>query len=298
MRTSGCSSREDGREAGRGLLDIGLPEAVREAVRRLAHHPGVDVAQELDPVDAQHVGGGEGLRDPPLPQRLAVGEHARLGLTSLPAGGDDEHHPPPGRLGLGHEAAGGDGFVVGVGVEADQGGHGGHASGRRAGPITGPVGEMPTSTRTTLVDPLWKDRPMTGYIEPTASQLERLVVAAPQGPVTMLNLLAYRDNADYSSAPEMAPASAISGRDAYGLYSAGVLPILADLGGEVVVFGPCRPTLIGPPEESWDDIALIRYPTLDAFTAMVASPQYQAIMGHRNAALADSRLVPTGAVSP
>ncbi|MCB1011814.1 MAG: DUF1330 domain-containing protein [Microthrixaceae bacterium] len=136
------------------------------------------------------------------------------------------------------------------------------------------------------------------HVEPTRAQIERLLGAGTEGPVTMLNLLRYKDLADYSKCPELAPEATISGREAYESYSLGVLPILAELGAEVLLFGPCHPTLIGPETEAWDDIALIRYPGVDSFISMTTSEDYLAIGGHRNAALADSRLVPTGAVAP
>lgn len=139
---------------------------------------------------------------------------------------------------------------------------------------------------------------MSGHIDPTGDQLEALFSAGIEGPVTMLNLLRYAEVADYSASPELDPGDPISGRDAYALYSAEVLPIVDSLGGEVVVFGPCHRTVIGPTDEQWDDIALIRYPEIGAFMSMASSEDYRAIVGHRTAALADSRLVPTGAIDP
>ena len=138
---------------------------------------------------------------------------------------------------------------------------------------------------------------MRRHIEPSTEQLERLLSAGGEGPVTMLNLLRYAEVADYSASPALDPGRSVSGRDAYAAYSAGVLPILAALGGELVLFGSCRNTVIGPPDEEWDDIALIRYPDLGSFTTMVSSEEYRAIAGHRSAALLDSRLVPTDAAA-
>ena len=57
----------------RGLLDVGLPEAVREVVGGLADHPGVDVAEELDPVDAEDLGRLERLGDAAQAELLALG---------------------------------------------------------------------------------------------------------------------------------------------------------------------------------------------------------------------------------
>lgn len=136
------------------------------------------------------------------------------------------------------------------------------------------------------------------FVEPSAHQVRGLVDAGIPGPVTMLNLLCYRKIADYSGSPELAPPRPISGREAYGSYSAGVLPILAELGAEALLLGPCHATVIGPGSERWDDIAVIRYPDVDTFISMTTSEEYRAIMGHRTAALTDSRLVATGATAP
>jgi uncharacterized protein (DUF1330 family) len=138
---------------------------------------------------------------------------------------------------------------------------------------------------------------MTGHIEPTAAQLERFIAEDPGVSPVMLNLLRYRDTADYTECPELDPGRPVTGREAYTSYTEGVLPILAGLGGGIEMFGGCHGTLIGPQGEEWDDIVLVRYPSTAAFVQMVSSPEYQAIQGHRSAALADSRLVRTTAAT-
>ncbi|MCB1006421.1 MAG: DUF1330 domain-containing protein, partial [Acidimicrobiales bacterium] len=97
---------------------------------------------------------------------------------------------------------------------------------------------------------------------------------------------------------DLAPHAPISGREAYQRYSEGVLPIFAGIGGSIEMLGACHGTLIGPDDEEWDDIVLVRYPDTTAFVQMVSSPEYVAILGHRTAALADSRLVRTDAARP
>ena len=136
---------------------------------------------------------------------------------------------------------------------------------------------------------------MSGHVEPTEEQLEHFIVDDPGGSPVMLNLLRYRETADYSESPEPDSGTPISGREAYQRYSDGVLPILAGVGGAIEMFGGCHGTLIGPDGEAWDDIVLVRYPSTAAFVQMVSSPEYQAITGHRTAALTDSRLVRTTA---
>ena len=112
------------------------------------------------------------------------------------------------------------------------------------------------------------------------------------GPVTMLNLLRFREVADYSSAPELAPDRPISGGEAYQLYIEHTLPYLQESGGELVFLGHGGPYLIGPPDERWDAVMLIRQRSVDSFVAFASNEAYLAGMGHRTAALEDSRLLP------
>ncbi len=130
-------------------------------------------------------------------------------------------------------------------------------------------------------------------IDPTPESFSALFAKVPADtPVTMLNLLRFRERAEYAAAaaqPER------SGRAAYGEYSRAVSPLLAGVGGRVVWGGKGRHALIAPADERWDEILLVEYPSTAAFAAMVTSPEYKAIVFHRTAALEDSRLVATTA---
>ncbi len=133
-------------------------------------------------------------------------------------------------------------------------------------------------------------------IEPTSDGIHALVVLAQDAaPVTMLNLLRYRDQADYSAYPGE---TACSGREAYRRYSAGVVPLLESLGGKVLFLGGGLKTIIGPADESWDDVLIVRYPSAKTLLDMITSERYRAIAHHRTAALADSRLVATRPDAP
>lgn len=127
-------------------------------------------------------------------------------------------------------------------------------------------------------------------IEPTGDQLRAFAAdAANIAPITMLNLLRYRAQADYSQHPHETPCS---GREAYGRYAQAVAPCLAAVGARAVFAGAAAASLIGPTDERWDDVLLVEYPSGQALLTMLGSPEYRAIGHHRHAALADSRLVP------
>jgi uncharacterized protein (DUF1330 family) len=130
------------------------------------------------------------------------------------------------------------------------------------------------------------------HIEPSEENGRRLMERGIDGPVTMLNLLRFRAEADYSSHPELAPDEPISGREAYEVYAAHTRPFLAAVGGELRFVGAGGFNLIGPSEERWDLAFLVRYESLQAFMAMAQNPEYLAGTGHRSAALEDSRLLP------
>lgn len=112
------------------------------------------------------------------------------------------------------------------------------------------------------------------------------------GAVVMLNLLRFKDQADYSNHPGLAPHGPISGRAAYDLYIRHTLPYLEEAGGEVIFKGKGGPFLIGPEAERWDEVLLVRHASVAKFMAFAQHEGYLKGIGHRTAALADSRLLP------
>ncbi len=130
------------------------------------------------------------------------------------------------------------------------------------------------------------------HLEPSHETGRAFVTRGLEGPVTMLNLLRFREVADYSAHPELAPASPITGRAAYELYKAHTLPFLAEVGAEVLFIGDGGPPLIGPIDEVWDQVLLVRHRDVGTFLSFAQNRAYLAGLGHRVAALADSRLLP------
>jgi len=113
------------------------------------------------------------------------------------------------------------------------------------------------------------------------------------GPIHMLNLVRLRDRAEYPDGREA------TGAEAYAAYGKGSEPVLQRLGGRIVWRGQMEQMLIGPGDEAWDLCFIAEYPSPDAFAAMIKDPEYREAMVHRQASVADSRLVrmaplPTG----
>jgi hypothetical protein len=130
------------------------------------------------------------------------------------------------------------------------------------------------------------------YLEPTQESGRALFVRGIPGRIVMLNLLRFRAVADYSANPELTPASPISGEAAYRLYMAHTLPYLHASGGEILFYGKGGSFLIGPSDERWDAAMLIRQSSVTSFFAFASNEGYLSGIGHRVAALEDSRLLP------
>ena len=135
------------------------------------------------------------------------------------------------------------------------------------------------------------------YLEPTQESGRAFIMRQLQGSVVMLNLLRFRETADYSATPHLAPATAISGAAAFQLYIDHTLPYLRETGGDLVFLGTGGNFLIGPQTERWDMMMLVRQTSVESFLAFASHKAYLAGMGHRTAAIEDSRLLPLSEVS-
>jgi hypothetical protein len=67
---------------------------------------------------------------------------------------------------------------------------------------------------------------------------------------------------------------------------------LEESGGELLFLGNGGAFLIGPADERWDMALLVRQSSPQSFVAFNSNAGYLAGLGHRLAALEDSRLLP------
>jgi hypothetical protein len=130
------------------------------------------------------------------------------------------------------------------------------------------------------------------FLEPDQASGAALFRRNISGEVVMLNMLRLRDIADYSASPELAPLTPVSGREAFQMYIDHAMPFLKETGGELVLLGNGGQFFIGPGDERWDIVMLVRQSSVESFIAFASHAEYLSGIGHRTAAILDSRLLP------
>lgn len=121
-------------------------------------------------------------------------------------------------------------------------------------------------------------------IYPNPDQLKALAESTDDGPIVMVNLLRFKPMADGID-------DGVSGAGAYARYSIATEPFLRAVGGRLLSALRPQHYVIGPSEGEWDLILLVEYPSRQKFLEMASNPEYQKVHAHRDAALADSRLI-------
>ena len=135
------------------------------------------------------------------------------------------------------------------------------------------------------------------YLAPSQELGRRLVMRGLTGSIFMLNLIRLREMADYSGLPDLTPERPISGREAYDRYIAHTRPFLERSGGRLDLLAEGGSWLIGPENERWDLAMLVRQKDMQTFFDFEQDDAYIKGLGHRTAAVEDTRLLPLAAVS-
>lgn len=132
-------------------------------------------------------------------------------------------------------------------------------------------------------------------VEMTPEAVRAAAGVLPEGvPIFMLNLLRYRERADYRGRAGQAPCS---GREAYfqryvPAFNEAAARVEATDEIKILFVGSALAGVVAPPGERWDDVAVVEYANFAAFQRVVGSPAYEVEAAfHRTAALADSRLI-------
>ncbi|MXZ15167.1 MAG: DUF1330 domain-containing protein [Acidimicrobiales bacterium] len=118
---------------------------------------------------------------------------------------------------------------------------------------------------------------------PTSPErIEEMMQPGPDGPIYMVNLLKFKDKAEYEDGRE----TDLTGFEAYQLYGRAVSRIIQDYGGEIQFAADVTFLSLGQVEELWDEIAIAKYPNRGALLAMSSSQEWQEAAVHRTAGLA------------
>ena len=118
-------------------------------------------------------------------------------------------------------------------------------------------------------------------VTPNEEQINGFLEDPEIGPISMVNLLKYKEKAIYYDGRD----TNLSGEEAYGLYAAEVISLVKKYGGEFLFAGKVNRLMLGEVDEMWDSIAIAKYPNRKAMFEMTMDPEYQKIHVHRDAGL-------------
>ncbi|MBF6139052.1 DUF1330 domain-containing protein [Nocardia farcinica] len=115
-------------------------------------------------------------------------------------------------------------------------------------------------------------------VDPRGRDIKRYLAEDPGGPVVMLNLLRFAEG----------------GRESYARYADALREtFLPRYGAEVLYAGDGSTVLVAEEGQSWDAVLIVRYPSREAFSRMVADPEYQQVTAWRTEALEEAVLQAT-----
>ena len=107
-------------------------------------------------------------------------------------------------------------------------------------------------------------------VVPHQEQITGFFEHGPQAPIYKLNLLKFKDNAEY----ENGRPTKLTGHEAYGIYSAAMFAANVEK------------ISLGEVEELWDEVAIAMHPSWKSMLDMMQSPTMLEMSTHRAAGLA------------
>ena len=119
-------------------------------------------------------------------------------------------------------------------------------------------------------------------VMPNEKQMEEFLEEGHDEPIFMVNLLKFKDRAEYPDKRE----SNLSGKEAYAIYSKEVVGHLEKVGGKPIFGSEVTRLMLGEVEDLWDQVAIAMYPNRKAMLKMISDPGYIKSAQHRVAGLA------------
>jgi uncharacterized protein (DUF1330 family) len=126
-------------------------------------------------------------------------------------------------------------------------------------------------------------------VDPRGRDLKAFLADDPGGPVVMLNLLRFRPDTEGGHA---------AARDSYTAYLAHFRRYAEPRGAEILYLGDGSTALVAEEGQAWDAVLVVRYPSRQAFSDMVADPAYQRGTHLRSDALTEAVLQATTPWTP
>lgn len=131
-------------------------------------------------------------------------------------------------------------------------------------------------------------------VMPTSGdRIEEMMQPGPDGPISMVNLLKFKEHAEYADGRE----TTMTGRQAYEIYGRGVSKLITQYGGTVTFAGDVTFLALGQVEDLWDEVAIAQYPSRVELWEMSTSPEWQELAVHRSAGLAGQLNIETVATN-
>ena len=119
-------------------------------------------------------------------------------------------------------------------------------------------------------------------VMPNEKQMEEFLEEGHDEPIFMVNLLKFKDRAEYPDKRE----SNLSGKEAYAIYSKEVVGHLEKVGGKPIFGSEVTRLMLGEVEDLWDQVAIAMYPNRKAMLKMISDPDYIKSAQHRVAGVA------------
>ena len=116
-------------------------------------------------------------------------------------------------------------------------------------------------------------------LAPQPEQIQQFL--AVDGPVMMVNLLKFRERAEYADGRD----PDISGEEAYMRYATEMRKLVEASGGRFVFGAKVEGLLLGKVETLWDTVGVVEYSSSAALLKIASSPEFLAIEVHRQAGL-------------
>ena len=123
---------------------------------------------------------------------------------------------------------------------------------------------------------------VSNSVYPNEDQIRGFMEPAAEGPIYMVNLLKFKDRAEYEDGRD----TDLTGEQAYAIYGAAVSKLLKEFGGKACFGADVERLMLGEVEELWAKVAIAMYPSRSKMMEMMQSAGMQKIGAHRAAGLA------------